>query len=163
MEVVRYRPGEAIRWLETGAREMKKSAERKGRSFVRREGARSVGRDVREAAGAFFDFGKSALAEFIQRQADATEYTLLDQALEIRTGSRQRTIPYADIKRLVVRNNHRVVIELDQGSVLIKPVAILVAGSLRVPVGWTRNDLEVPYELLFEELAARAGVDIEHA
>jgi len=38
----------------------------------------------------------------------------------------------------------------------------VVAGRTKVPVGWRRNGLEVPYELLIDELAARSGRSIEY-
>jgi hypothetical protein len=30
-----------------------------------------------------------------------------------------------------------------------------------VPIGWDRNGMEVPYELLVEELAARSRVEVD--
>jgi hypothetical protein len=36
-----------------------------------------------------------------------------------------------------------------------------VAGPLKVPIGWERNGLEAPYLLIVEEIAARAGVEVE--
>lgn len=160
MEDVRYKPGEAIRWLQTGAHEIRQSAKRHGKSFTRREGARSIGRDLRDMAGALTDLGKSALAELAHRQAEANEYVLHDDQVEIVSGGRIRALLYADVKAIKLSSEKATLI-LDQGSVTIKPHAYIVAGPLKVPVGWTRNDIEVPYELLLDELAARCGTTIE--
>ncbi len=160
MEDVRYKPGEAIRWLQTGAHEIRQSAKRHGKSFTRREGARSIGRDLRDMAGALTDLGKSALAELAHRQAEANEYVLHDDQVEIVSGGRIRALLYSDVKAIKLSSEKATLI-LDQGSVTIKPHAYIVAGPLKVPVGWTRNDIEVPYELLLDELAARCGTTIE--
>ena len=45
---------------------------------------------------------------------------------------------------------------LDRGTLQIKPYAYVVAGKLKVPIGWARNGIEVPYELLIEELSSAA-------
>ncbi len=160
MEDVRYKPGEAIRWLQTGAHEIRQSAKRHGKSFAKREGARSVGRDLRDVAGALTDLGKSALAELAHRQAEANEYVLHDDMAEIVSGGRIRSVAYSEVKAIKLGHDKATLV-LEQGSVTIKPHAYIVAGPLKVPVGWTRNGIEVPYELLLDELAARCGTTID--
>lgn len=161
MEPIRYRPGEAIRWLESGAKDIRKGAARKGKSLVRREGQRTVGRDLKDAAGALFEMGKSALADLAHLQAIATEYVLHESRFEIVKQSSSKVVEYDAVKSMKVQSD-RATMVLDQGSVSIKPHAYIVAGRVRVPVGWTRNGMEVPYETLLEELAARCRVNIEH-
>lgn len=160
MEDVRYKPGEAIRWLQTGAGEIRKSAKRHGKSFAKREGARSFGKDLRDVAGVLTDLGKSALAELAHRQAEASEYVLHETEAEIVSGGRLRTVPYASVRSIRLDGDEATLI-LDQGSIVIKPTAYILAGRLKVPVGWTRNGIEVPYELLLDELAARCGKSID--
>lgn len=160
MELVRYRPGDAVRWLKTGAETAKKQAKRQGVSLIRREGERTVMRDVSQVAGALIQSGRSALAELLHRRAEATEYVLGDEALEISGGGTTRHIRYEDVHAMRLEGD-RATLVLARGSVSIRPYAHIVAGRLRVPVGWTRNDIEVPYELLLEELAARCGLEIE--
>lgn len=156
MEEVRYKPGEAIRWLQTAAQDIRQAARRQGKSVVRREGERSLGRDLREIAGVLTDLGKSAMAELAHRQAEASEYVLHDTKFEIVAGGRIRTIPYSDVEAIKIRGDKAVLV-MDQGSISIKPHAHVVAGRLKVPVGWTRNGIEVPFELLIDELSARCG------
>lgn len=164
MERIRYQPGEAIRWLETGSSEGMDTAKRKGKSLVRREGERTIGKDLKDAAGAMLGLGRSALAQLAKKQAEATEYSLYEDSFELAsTGSATRSIPYKDVTKISWRSNDRVTVELDRGHIVIKPVAHLVAGKLRVPIGWLRNGLEVPFETLAEELAAHCRLDIEHA
>lgn len=160
METIRYRPGDALRWLEIGAKETYKRAARQGASVIRREGERGIGRDIMQTAGALLDAGKGALTDFMHRQAEASEYAFSDDALEVITGRNVKSYPYAKVQ-YIRRSGDRIVVALDQGSVTIKPFAYIVAGKLRVPLGWDRNGMEVPYEMLAEELAARVGVNIQ--
>ncbi|MBL8059730.1 MAG: hypothetical protein JNK63_03325 [Chthonomonas sp.] len=159
-EVVRYKPGEAIRWLETGSEKIRKGALQKAQSVLRREGARSIGRDVREVAGALFGAGSAAMADLAHRQASASEYVLGDAHFEIVRPTGNRRVTYAEVKKIKLEGD-RAQFELIHGSVSIKPFAHLVSGRVRVPIGWTRNNVEVPYELLIEELAARCDIEVE--
>jgi hypothetical protein len=161
VDIVRYRPGEAIRWLETGAQEVRNTAKRQGKSLVRREGERSIGKDIRDAAGVLVNMGKSALAEIKHRQATASEYVLHDDRLEIISPGKVRTISYDSVRSIKQRGDRATLI-LDQGSESIKPHAYIVSGRLRVPIGWSRNGLEVPFEVLLDELSARCDVEIEY-
>lgn len=161
METIRYRPGEAIRWLEIGAADIRKSAKRHGQSIVRREGERTIGRDLRDAAGAIFDFGRSALADLVHRQAQASEFILEPEGFVVANPTSAKTYKYADVVDMK-RRGDRVSIIFGQGSVVIKPYAYIVSGRIKVPVGWNRNGLEVPYDVLIDELSARCGVTVEH-
>jgi hypothetical protein len=160
MEPIRYRPGEAIRWLEIGAEDIRKSAKRQGRSIVRREGARTIGRDLRDAAGALFDLGKSALADVVHRQAQASEVILQEETFTVANPAKSQTVRYDEVVEMKLRGD-RLTIGLEQGGVVIKPYAHIVSGRIKVPVGWSRNGLEVPYEVLIDELSARCGVTVE--
>ena len=160
MEPIRYRPGEAIRWLEIGAEDIRKSAKRQSKSLVRREGERTIGKDIREAAGAIFDFGKSALAEVIHRQAEASEVVLMGDSFSVGNAASNKTVRYADVRGMR-RNGDKVTVILERGSVTLKPYAYIVSGRIRVPVGWSRNGMEVPYDVLVDELSARCQVTVE--
>lgn len=162
MNAVRYRPGEAIRWLETGSADVMKNARRKAESLVRREGHRTIARDVKEAAGALYDLGKGTLGDMAHRQAMAAEYVLFDDRFEVITSGRIKVVPYSEVKRIKLRGD-KTLVELERGSVTIKPHAYLVAGRLKVPIGWSRDGMEVPYEVLLDELAGRCGLTVEEA
>jgi hypothetical protein len=163
MEPIRYRPGEAIRWLKTGAQTIRKTANERGRQVVQGGPPRDLkhaGRTVMDAAGALKDLGKSAWADMRANELEATEYVLLDQSFDIVKGGSIKSIPYSTVKEIEMRGE-RAMLLLDKGNLVIKPHAYLVSGSIKVPVGWSRNGMEVPYELLIEELAARCGVNID--
>lgn len=160
MATVRYKPGEALRWLEGGADRIRESSWRKATSVFRREGARSVGRDVRDVAGALWDVGAATVAEFARKQAEAAEYVLDDEAFTVVSLAGQKRAPYSTIKRMVMQGD-RCLVVLERGSITIRPFAHLSAGRVRVPIGWSRNGVEVPFELLIEEISARADVEVE--
>jgi hypothetical protein len=162
MELVRYRPGEAIRWLQTGAENIRRDAREKGKSVVGQTGTdqKTFGENLKTAASAVFEFGRGAYAELKHRQAEANEFVLHDKHVDIVRNGMIKTISY-DLVKSVEMQGDRGTLVLEKGTVSIKPFAHIVAGKAKVPVGWTRNGIEVPYELLIEELAARCGVDIE--
>jgi hypothetical protein len=160
MEEVRYRPGEALRWLGLGAEGYREQAEKQGKSVWHRSGERSVGKDVKQVAGALADLGRSALAELKTRQAEASEYVLHDDFFEIVEGSKPKSYRYSEVIGIKYFDE-RATLVLEKGSLTIKPFAHIVAGQVKVPVGWSRNGMEVPYGLLIDELAARCGVRID--
>jgi hypothetical protein len=164
MELVRYRPGEAIRWLQTGAENMRKSANERGKGLVRQSGAdqKGLGENVKTAAGALFDYGKSAYTDVMRKQAEAVEYVLQDDHFDVVRGSSINSVLYERVKHVKLSGD-RVRLYLDKGTLTIKPVAHIVAGRVKVPVGWVRNGIEVSFDLLAEELAARCGVDLEES
>jgi len=163
MEPIRYKTGEAIRWLKTGAEAIRKDAKEKGRQVVQPgtpKDFRDASARVASAAGAVIDFSKSAWADLKASELENTEYVLTDDGFDIVKGSSIKSIPYNRVEK-IQRRADRSTITLDRGSVVIKPHAYIVAGGLKVPVGWTRNGMEVPFELLLDELSARCGVNIE--
>jgi len=161
MEPIRYKPGEAIRWLGTGAEANRKSAKTKGRDVF----APGIppGAKLGQGVAALIDLGKSAWSDILHKQAEASEYVLQDDRFDVVSGTSIKTVPYAEVRKISLRNE-RATITLDRGSTLaIKPYAHITAGRIRVPVGWQRNGMEVPYDLLIEELSARCGVEVEAA
>jgi hypothetical protein len=161
MEIVRYRPGEAIRWLRTSGEKIRQDAQSRTRSAVQQHstGDRPVMENIRNLSGAVFNVGKGAYAQMVHHLAEGNEYVLQEKHLDIVTGNSIKTLPYDRICGVTLKGD-RAILKLDQGSIVVRPVAHVVAGSVKVPVGWNRNGLEVPYELLLEELAARAGVQL---
>lgn len=115
--------------------------------------------NVKTAAGAVFDYGKGAYTELRHKQAEATEYVLLEEHLDVVRGTQIKSIEYTQVKKLEFKSD-RCVLVLDKGTQVIKPFAHIVSGKARVPIGWTRNGIEVPFELLVEELAARCNLEI---
>ena len=91
MELIRYRPREAIRWLQTGAEKSRKDAKQISGGLVVPDSMRSLGENVKVAAGALMAVGKSAITDLVHRQAAASEYVLDEGNFEIiRPGSTRR-------------------------------------------------------------------------
>lgn len=161
MEPIRYKPGEAIRWLETGAEANRKSAKQKGREIFGTDLPPTV--KFGAGVGALIDLGKGAWADVVHKQAEASEYILQDDRFDVVTGNSIKTVPYSEVKKITIKGE-RATVTLQRGSLIqIKPYAHITAGRLKVPVGWLRNGMEVPYDLLIDELSARCGVEVEAA
>ena len=161
MELVRYRAGEAIRWLQTGADNIRKGAQDRGKRAVSNSpvDVKGVGENIKNAAGALLEYGKGTYADVIHRQADASEYVLQEKHFDIVKSGSMKSVSYDRIKSIELKGD-KATLTLDRGTVAIKPFAHIVAGRVKVPVGWSRNGMEVPFELLIEELAARASVEV---
>lgn len=157
MEIVRYRPGEAIRWLKTGAEDMRKQAKR----LFGKASESDVKGGLRNAAGALFGYGKSAVADLVHRQLEASEFVLHEDRLEVIGSTGTRYFPYDTFLEMRLKGD-RCTVVTTKGKLVIKPHAYIVSGTMKVPVGWSRNGMEVAFEMLLDELSARAGVNIEH-
>lgn len=161
MDVVRYRPDEAIRWLQAGAANLRHEAARQTTDIIRREGERTIAKDLKDAAGAIFGMGKSAWAEIMHQEATGTEYVLRKDRFEAVHAGSTTTVKYKEVRSMRQRGD-RLTIVLKSGSLTIKPNAHIVSGRLKVPIGWSRNGMQVHYETLLDELSARCGVEIEY-
>jgi len=159
MELIRYKPGEAVRWLDSGAKDMLARAKKKGESVLARDSQRQVKNDIVKVAGAVLDVGKGAIAELMHRQAQATEYVFGENYLEVLRPGSVKTVPYASVMS-ITRRGDTIDVEIETGTVTIKPHAYIVSGRIKVPVGWDRNGMEVAYDVLADELAARCQVNI---
>lgn len=121
---------------------------------------KTFGANLKTAAGAIFDFGKGTYADMIHKQAFDSEFVLQDKQFDVVTGGNLKTIQYDRVLSIQLRGD-RTTFTLDKGVVTIKPFAYILSGRIKVPVGWIRNGIEVPYELLTLELAARCGVEVQ--
>jgi hypothetical protein len=155
---VRYRPGEALRWLEGVSEGSLDRAREKAGHISERQG--SIGTKIKDAAGVLIDLSRSAYAELTKRRADASEFAFLDSEFVITRPGAKQTLPYSSVKKFT-KDKDKVVITLSHGSITVRPYAYIVAGKVRVPVGWDRNGSEVPYEVLFEEWAARCQLPLD--
>ena len=107
-----------------------------------------------------FNLGKSAYAELAHIRSTSSEFVLLDDRMDVVSGSSIKSIPYASIKKIFLVKD-KATLTLEKGTFTIKPFAHVVAGPLKVPIGWERNGLEAPYLLIVEEIAARAKIEVE--
>lgn len=139
---------------------MRRDANRRGRQVVRGEEPKGFGDTLKTGFGAVLDLTKSAWADLLHSQANASEYVLQNDHFDVVRPGSVKTVEYKRVQR-AVKSGDRVTLHLDRGTVLIKPYAHVVAGRVKVPIGWARNGLEVPYELLIDELCARCGVELE--
>ncbi len=159
MELIRYKPGEAVRWLDSGAKDMLARAKKKGESVLARDSQRQVRNDIAKVAGAMLDVGKGALADLLHRQAQATEYVFNEDFFEVLRPGSVKSIHYSAVQA-ITRRGDAIEVELESSTVTIKPHAYIVSGRIKVPIGWDRNGIEVAYDVLADELAARCKVNI---
>ena len=157
MPIVTYRPAEVLHWFGVGSNEAKSRAKQKGQAAFHRN---DLVKSIKDVAGAASEFGKGTLTDLMQRKAEDTAFQMSDDALEVLTTATRKRIMYSEVTELHAKQNDRFELVHKGGTLTIKPIAHLLAGRLRVPVGWLRNGMEVPYALLIEELAARCGVEI---
>ena len=163
MDAVRYRPGDALRWLETGAGAHRKSARDKGRAILNAPNgvtALAIKEGVFNAAGAIADLSRGAYAELVKRQAESYEIVLSENEFSMSRPTGPRTFRYEDVTA-ISQDRDKVTITVGPTALTIKPYAYITTGRVKVPIGWDRNGMEVPYELLVEELAARCRVEVD--
>jgi len=163
MDAVRYRPGDALRWLETGAGAHRKSARDKGRAILKHTNgvtAVALKEGVFNAASAIAELSKGAYAELVRRQAESYEIILGENEFTMCRSAGPRSFRYEDVTA-ISQDRDKVTITAGQTTLTIKPYAYITTGRVKVPIGWDRNGMEVPYELIVEELAARCRVEID--
>lgn len=163
MPTATYRPPDILHWFSTGSQEAIESAMRKGRAFTKSASESTVKENIRRAAGVAADFGRGAAAEVLHRQAVDIVYKLHDEQMDVRNASGSHTVTYDSITSILVHPKDRFTIEHVEGTLTVRPIAHLSAGRIRVPIGWVRNEIEVPFSMLLDELSARSDVEIEPA
>src|SRR5579863_8070214 len=100
MDAVRYRPGDALRWLEAGAGAHRKSARNKGRAILNSGSngngvtAIKIKEGVFNAAGAIADLSRGAYAELVKRQAESYEIVLSENEFSMSRATGPRTFRY---------------------------------------------------------------------
>ncbi|MBI5708166.1 MAG: hypothetical protein HZC36_14385 [Armatimonadetes bacterium] len=160
MDVIRYRPAEAVKWLSHGAGHLRKEAARQSGSILRREGTRTIQKDLMDAAEVLLGVGKSAIAEIMHVGAAGVEYILHKDRFEVHKGNSMKVYRYKDVMAMKMRGD-RLSVQMKAATATIAPPAHIVSARVRVPIGWSRNGIEVPYEMLLDELSARCGIEIE--
>jgi len=131
---------------------------RKARSFFKRKGSRSIGKDVRDVFGSVWDVGYSAVADVMAKHAAASQFVLEADSVSVVTPTGTKKYLFSEAKSMSIEGD-KAEIAFKQGSLVIRPFAYVVAGKVKAPIGWLRNEIEVPYPFILEELAARCGVE----
>lgn len=160
MKTVTYRAPELLRWFETGSQEAYKSALRKGRALPATQSGHWQ-KGVAKAASAALDLGKGAVADIVHRTAEQTVYKFYEDKFTIAGGMSLLTVHYRDVSSVRARGKDRFTVSHPAGTISIKPIAYLLSGRIKVPIGWERNGVEVPFTMLVEELSARCGLEID--
>ncbi|MCG9894090.1 MAG: hypothetical protein MH204_01270 [Fimbriimonadaceae bacterium] len=160
MSDVTYRPPDILHWLEQGGRTGRSDSFRKAKEAAKSAGEGGFGTSFRKAAEAAKDLGKAAMADRAGRKYDDFLYLLADEELRIVKDGEATILPYRAIREIKEGKDDRWEIHAGTVQASIRPAAHLVVGSVKVPIGWLRNGIEVPFRLLIEELAARCGVEI---
>lgn len=161
MPVVTYAPADIIHWFNTSAKATNAQALEKGQAISKVAAEEGFFPSIKQAASAAVSFSKGAIGTFVQKSAEETKYELHDTGLESIDIARKIKLDYTEIRQIISKQNDRYQILFNGGSLTIKPVAHLVSGRHRVPIGWLRNGSEVPYVMLIEEISARCGIEIQ--
>ncbi|MDI9636510.1 hypothetical protein QPK87_01180 [Kamptonema cortianum] len=161
MPAIVYQPPDVLHWFDTEAKRESVLGFAKGAMVARKTTEEGIIPGIKQAAGAALSIGRSAVGGFLKSQGQETRYELHDSGFECIDLTRRVKVSYSDVRQIISRPNHQTKILYNGGSVTIKPVAHLVAGRYKVPIGWLRNGMEVPYAMLIEEISARTGVEIE--
>jgi hypothetical protein len=151
MHVVRYRPADAIRWIEVAIQSPASTIESTA-------GAPETLREaVLTAFGRWLDLGKETTAELLVRSIRATEYRLHETFLEVQGLTGAKRYPYADLHSVEFKKGDRFLFRGENAKLTVRPYAYFAISGLRIPLGWERDGLPVPYRLLAEEIALRSG------
>ena len=161
MSVIQYRPAEVLHWFNEEAKSTKDEAKKKGKSILKGGRDASIVDNLKQAANVAVSYGKGTFGEIVHRQAAETGYVLFDSGFEANDLVMNRKIDYSAVRQIVSKSGDKFQVFFEGGSITIRPVAHLVAGRLKVPIGWVRNGMEVPYMMLIEEISARSGVEID--
>lgn len=161
MSSVVYTPAEVLHWFDTDTKRTQSVARQKSIVAAKKTNEEGIIPGIKEAASAAYNFGKGAIGTIVQKSAEETRYELHESGLESINLTRRLKVDYTEIRQIIANSNDRFQILFNGGSLTIKPVAHLVAGRHRAPVGWVRNGVEVPYAMLIEEISARSGIEIE--
>ena len=151
-EIVVYRPLDIQTWLKLGSESLKQTP-------FQSEG--DLRKAVTGVVGKAFDFGKSALAGVGGLAIDRIEYRLHPDRIEIAGIGATKSVPYSQIKK-VEAHGRGYRIEAGTQSFSIMPYAHLLVSNIKVPLGWRRNRMEVAFNLLADEIAARAKAPLEN-
>lgn len=156
MSPIYYKPADALHWLEPALR-----ATKEGRKKAKAKEEKKLTDTLRQGFASAMEFGSDALTDLRHRRMDEVLYLLNEDSFEAITLSTHKKVGFDKVKAVVAGDKDRYRVDYEGGSLTIKPLAHLVSGRARVPIGWKRNGIEVPYTLLAEELAARCGVEID--
>lgn len=161
MSAITYKSPEILNWFGESAKASKSKAKDKAGAVAKTASDVGFVDGLKQAASAAIDLGKGALGDFVTKQAEGTTFVLYPTGFESNALIKTKRVDYSAVRQIVALANDRFQILYDGGNLTIRPIAHLVAGRLRVPIGWVRNGMEVPYAMLIDELAARCGVEID--
>ncbi len=163
MANVVYKPAEVLHWFESESRRTQANAREQSRDIARTTRGEGIIPGIKQAAEAAISAGKGAYGSIVHKAAEETRFELYEKGFEFIDLTRKVKIDYDQIRQILTQSGDRFQILYNGGSIKIKPVAHLVAGKYRVPVGWIRNGIEVSYMTLIDELSARSGVEVDPA
>lgn len=160
MAVVTYLPADIVRWLGTSARQKRRTAVQRALAVPQNAMEKGLVPGLMDAADAALGLGKQALGDLSTAQAEERGYRLYEEGFEAMGLMTRNKVNYSDVTRIVRKGADKFRVEYTGGHLTVKPVAHLVAGTHRVAIGWLRNGMEVDYDTLIEELAARTGREV---
>jgi hypothetical protein len=153
-------PAEVMHWFDTESKRTNAMAKAQTRDIARAANEEGLIPGLKQAATAAISMTKGAYGSVVQKQAEETRVDFFDAGFEFVDLTKRIKVDYSQVRQIVAKAGDRYQVLYNGGSLMVKPVAHLVAGKYRVPVGWRRNGIEVPFLTLIEELSGRCGVEI---
>jgi hypothetical protein len=160
MAPVYYRPAEIIGLIGEDSNESRHRARKQTKEISRATEEQGIGGGLRQAANVVMSLGRGAFGEVLRRQVESVGYVLDGENFEYKTLTGRKSVPYKDVTDIISKSGDKFEVKFKDGAVVIKPIAHLVSGRFRVPIGWLRDGMEVPYTMLIDELSSRCGVEI---
>lgn len=154
---VKYRVSDSIlKWFEF----QPSVSETTSQAISKAKSDQPVQKHIKNAAQTIVDIGKSAYAGMVQLGPLEYEVTFRESEVSLCRNRRIERIPYRTIQRIALEKDV-ITLKLDHQTIKIRPVVVLSAGKLKVPVGWDRDGQDVPFETLAHEFSGRSGLSVE--
>jgi hypothetical protein len=159
MSAVTYQPPDILHWFDTGSAEAIETS-KKIRPDLNLGSGKAIKETMMQAAAAAAEFGRGAMADLAWRRLDEVSYTLDDDSFEAITLTTHRNIPYETVVEIIAEKHDKFLVRHEEGTLTIRPIAHLASSGIRVPIGWKRAGIEVPYLMLIEFFNDTATTEI---
>ena len=156
MAPIYYKAPDVLHWLDEGGKASTAEGKRKFKETSIDANLGSIGDAFHKVARAAKDLGKGAIADMTFRHLEEKGYTLYEDAFEFPHQGGVKRVAYSEIREIKAEPDDKFTLLYNGSSLTIKPIAHLVAGHTKVPIGWNRGGMEVRYAMLIEEIAARS-------
>jgi hypothetical protein len=147
---VKYKPVDIIRWIDFTTESHNKTHTKES----------PFPKTIKQALQKMVNLSKTTTAQVARNAIEQLEYRLYHDSLEMHSQTGFRSILYSQVTHIEILKREAFRIRTEKETVRIKPYAWMIVANLKIPLGWRREDMEVPYHLLLEEIAARTKAPI---